>query len=208
MLHRYSVYLQFLFQDSESCDCVLALWKAAHTPTYSPEQGLGPASADFQSADNLFLRPLQAPSHVYVECDVLFCVCCDLDDILSIAEASFLCAARAYFQTVGPNRICPQLQRCVSGIRLPLTPPCLFKATQEVVLGPSPVTVRLKDHRHVQLVDIVARRGGRCFSSAVRGQLLSEGVQQLAEKVISKFCSLITLKEEKTLLKWILHCPQ
>lgn len=40
--------------------------------------------------------------------------------------------------------------------------------------------VRLKDHRHVQLVDIMARRGGRCFSTAVTGQLLPEGVQQLA----------------------------
>lgn len=68
--------------------------------------------------------------------------------------------------------------------------------------------VRLKDRRHVQVVDIMARRGGRCFATAVTGQLLSEGVQPPAERVISEFCSLIAPKEEKILLQWTLHCPQ
>lgn len=51
----------------------------------------------------------------------------------------------------------------------------------------------------LEAVDIMARRGGRGFRTAVTGQLLSEGVQQ---PEISNSCLLIGPKEEKAVLEW------
>ena len=120
------------------------------------------ASADFQSADKLFFRSLQAPSHVYPEWDILFCVC---DSNSSITEVScLLCAARCCLQTMA----CFQIW----------LPPSVWRNPRGPWAQPS-YRVGLKDQRHVQLRDIMVRRGGRCFTTAVTGQLLSEGVQQL-----------------------------
>lgn len=57
-----------------------------------------------------------------------------------------------------------------SGIQLGLSSSCLFKTTLLAVLWPSPALIGSVwgSHRHAQLVDILARRGGRCQFSCCR----------------------------------------
>lgn len=140
---------------------------------------------------------------------MLFCVCCDLDYILSITEASFRACSEGLLADGGSQPDLPSVAKVglwnSVGFGFLLS---LWRNPRGSPWAQPSFRVRLKDHRHVQLLDIMARRGGRRFSTAVTGQLLPEGVQQLAWKDISNFCSLITLKEERTLLKWTLHCPQ
>lgn len=91
--------------------------------------------------------------------------------------------------------------------------PCLFKGAQVVVLGPSPVIYRvgLRDHRHAQLVDIMARTEGRRCTSAVAGQLAfwrcpAASLKGYFEVLLTR-CSGGGGKQLRTLLNWALHCP-
>lgn len=141
------------------------------------------------------------------------CVCCDLDHILGISEASFLRVERALAQTVGHEWFALSCRGGSLWNSVGSASPCLFKGARMVVLVPSPVIyiVRLRDRRHAQLVDIMARRQGRCCTSAVAGQLAFWRCPAASLKGYIKV--LLTHHSEgggkrlRTLLKWTLYCP-